>query len=75
MSKLSIVFFGTPEFATSSLALIENHFEIKAVVTSTDKKSGRGKKIKFSHIKSYCIDNKRGCCNLSRFKIQFLLII
>lgn len=59
MSKLSIVFFGTPEFATSSLVtLIENHFEIKAVVTSTDKKSGRGNKIKFSHIKSYCIDNK-----------------
>ena len=29
MSKLSIVFFGTPEFATSSLVtLIENHFEI-----------------------------------------------
>ena len=27
MSKLSIVFFGTPEFATSSLVtLIENHF-------------------------------------------------
>ena len=59
MSKLSIVFFGTPEFATSSLvALIENNFEIKAVVTSTDKKSGRGNKIRFSHIKNYCIENK-----------------
>ena len=52
-------FFWNTEFATSSLvALIKNHFEIKAVVTSIDKKSGIGNKIKFSHIKSYCIENK-----------------
>jgi len=45
MRKLSIVFFGTPEFAVPSLQiLIENGFEVKGVVTATDKPGGRGRR-------------------------------
>jgi methionyl-tRNA formyltransferase len=48
----SIVFFGTPEFAVASLdALVNHHFFIKAVVTTPDKPSGRGKKITASPLK------------------------
>jgi methionyl-tRNA formyltransferase len=40
---LSIIFFGTPEFAVTSLkALIESGEDISLVVTQTDKLKGRG---------------------------------
>ena len=58
MEKLKIVFFGTPEFATFSLKeLFKNKYIIQAVVTATDKKSGRGKKVQYSHVKEYCLEN------------------
>lgn len=58
MEKLKIVFFGTPEFATFSLnELFKNKYIIQAVVTATDKKSGRGKKVQYSHVKEYCLEN------------------
>ena len=58
MEKLKIVFFGTPEFATFSLnELFKNKYIIQAVVTATDKKSGRGKKLQYSHVKEYCLEN------------------
>ena len=58
MEKLKIVFFGTPEFATFSLKeLFKNKYIIQAVVTATDKKSGRGKKVQYSHVKEYCLKN------------------
>lgn len=58
MKKLKIVFFGTPEFATFSLnELFKHDYIIQAVVTATDKKSGRGKKLKHSHVKRYCLEN------------------
>ena len=44
--KLKIIFMGTPDFAVSSLEiLLKNNYEIVAVVTSSDKPQGRGKKI------------------------------
>lgn len=42
---MRIIFMGTPEFAVPSLAaLVENNFEVVAVVTATDKMGGRGGK-------------------------------
>ncbi|MFB6305899.1 MAG: methionyl-tRNA formyltransferase, partial [Flavobacteriales bacterium] len=39
-----IVFFGTPEFASFSLKrLLDDGFNIKAVVTAPDKPAGRGR--------------------------------
>lgn len=42
---MRIIFFGTPEFAVASLqALLENGYDVAAVVTATDKPGGRGRK-------------------------------
>ncbi len=49
---LKIVFFGTPEFAVESLeALIDDGFDVRAVVTMPDKTGGRGHKIIRSAVK------------------------
>ena len=43
---------GTPEFAVPSLEiLIENGYNIVAVITAPDKPAGRGQKVKFSDVK------------------------
>ena len=48
---------GTPGFATTNLNnLILNNFNIQAVVTAPDKKSGRGQKMQYSDVKKYCIN-------------------
>jgi methionyl-tRNA formyltransferase len=45
---------GTPEFAVASLrALVENGFNIAAVVTAADKPAGRGMKLTSSAVKKY----------------------
>ena len=59
VSLPSIVFFGTPEFARYCLAyLIKASFPVLAVVTSPDRKSGRGKKITTSAVKDYALHKK-----------------
>jgi methionyl-tRNA formyltransferase len=47
---------GTPEFAVASLdALVQNGFDIVAVVTAPDKPAGRGQKIQMSAVKEYAL--------------------
>ena len=59
VSLPSVVFFGTPEFAKYCLAyLIKASFPVLAVVTSPDRKSGRGKKITASAVKDYALYKK-----------------
>jgi len=54
-----IIFFGTPEFAAGILkALIENKFDIAAVVTQPDRKIGRRREIVFSPVKKITLENK-----------------
>ncbi len=54
-----IIFFGTPEFASNCLLkILENKFELVAVVTAPDKPSGRGKKIISSAVKKLAEENK-----------------
>lgn len=49
---LRIVFMGTPEFATASLRrLVEEGYNIVAVVTTPDKPAGRGQKLHQSDVK------------------------
>ena len=51
----SIIFMGTPDFAVKSLDfLIKKNININYVVTSPDKRSGRGLKISKSEVKTYC---------------------
>ncbi len=49
---MKIVYFGTPEIASSQLeAIISAGYEVVAVVTVPDKPAGRGKKIQSSDVK------------------------
>ena len=52
---MRIIFMGTPDFAVPSLAiLLENDFDVVAVITATDKKGGRGgKKLIESPVKKF----------------------
>lgn len=55
--NLKIVFFGTPEFAVESLSkLLEDGFEISAVVTMPDKEAGRGHKLIESPVKRFAVE-------------------
>jgi len=56
MNPLRIVFMGTPEFAVPSLAiLLENQYDIRAVVTVPDKQAGRGLQMLPSPIKRFAL--------------------
>ncbi len=57
MSKLKIIFFGTPSFAVDSLHEIQLNYNVDLVVTTPDKKSGRGQKINESEVKQYAKKN------------------
>jgi len=55
-TNLRFIFWGTPEFAAASLlALLDAGFEPYAVVTSTDKVSGRGMKLNASPVKALAL--------------------
>ena len=50
--NMRIIYFGTPEIASSQLeAIIAAGYEVAAVVTVPDKPAGRGKKIQSSDVK------------------------
>jgi len=56
---LRIVFMGTPEFAVASLAaLYDASYHIVGVITTADKKAGRGKRISVSAVKQYALEKK-----------------
>ncbi|MEO8088029.1 MAG: methionyl-tRNA formyltransferase [Bacteroidota bacterium] len=56
MGLPGIIFYGTPEFAVTSLErLLQNKFNILAVVTSPDKHAGRGQKILTSAVKDCAV--------------------
>ncbi len=52
MSRLRIIFMGTPEFAAHSLKVLHNSgANVVAVVTAPDKPAGRGQKLQSSAVK------------------------
>lgn len=54
---LRIVYMGTPEFAVASLkALVENGYNVVAVVTMPDKPAGRGHQVQYSDVKCYAME-------------------
>ncbi|MFC6268251.1 methionyl-tRNA formyltransferase [Frigoriflavimonas asaccharolytica] len=58
MKSLKVLFFGTPEFAATSLEAIHlSHHQIVGAVTAPDKASGRGQKISQSAVKIYAVEN------------------
>ena len=54
---MKVVFMGTPEFAVASLDAINKVHEVVGVVTAADKPAGRGKKIRYSAVKEYALEN------------------
>ena len=55
--KLKIVFMGTPEFSVPVLQGLIDNYDVKAVVTQTDKPLGRSGKVAFSPIKKLALEN------------------
>ena len=54
MKDLRIVFMGTPDFAVTILhRLIEQKYNVIAVITAPDKPAGRGRKLNESAVKKY----------------------
>ncbi len=52
MAAIKIIFMGTPEFAVPSLEiLVQNGYQVVAVVTAPDKPRGRGLQVSFSPVK------------------------
>lgn len=59
MNNLRIIFMGTPEFAVPSLEiLVENKFNVVAVITAPDKPQGRGQKLTASPVKESALKHK-----------------
>src|SRR3990172_12601865 len=55
---MKIIFMGTPDFSIPSLkALFESKHEVIAVVTAPDKKRGRGRKISYTPVKQFALEN------------------
>lgn len=59
MTKLNIIFFGTPDIGLKSLEHLYNSdkFNVQAVVTQPDKPSGRGRKLTPSPIKVFALEH------------------
>lgn len=68
---MKIIFFGTPDFAIPSLKiLIENNYDIVAVVTVPDKAKGRGLKLEPSPIKKFALENNLKVLQPEKLKDQ-----
>jgi methionyl-tRNA formyltransferase len=66
---MNIIFMGTPDFSIPSLkALIESKHNVLAVVTAPDKQRGRGRKISFTPVKEFAIENKLPVLQPERLK-------
>jgi methionyl-tRNA formyltransferase len=57
-APLRVVFFGTPEFALSSLRLLlaDPNIRVEAVVTQPDRRRGRGQHVSASAVKDFALD-------------------
>lgn len=57
---MKVIFFGTPHFAAEILSfLIEKQVEVVAVVTKPDQPQGRSKKLIFSPVKKWVLEQKK----------------
>ncbi len=66
---MKLVFMGTPQFAVPSLKkLIENGFDVVAVVTQPDRKSGRGHKLVPPPVKILAEENRIPVLQFERIK-------
>lgn len=56
MKDIRIIFMGTPDFAVASLkAILDQNYEIVAVITAPDRPAGRGRKLQASAVKLFAV--------------------
>ena len=55
--EVKILFMGTAEFGIPTLKVLNDNYNLNAIITNYDKPSGRGLKIKFSPVKKFAINN------------------
>lgn len=71
MKKIRIIFAGNDKFSSAHLnQLILKKFKIILVITKTDKKIGRGKKIQFSEVKKTAINKKLKIIQLNSLNLK-----
>jgi methionyl-tRNA formyltransferase len=72
---MKIVFMGTPGFAIPSLQiLIQNKYDVAAVVTGPDKERGRGQKVSFTPVKEFALKHKLPLLQPDKLKNNPLLV-
>ena len=55
--EVKILFMGTAEFGIPTLKVLNDNYNLNAIITNYDKPSGRGLKIKFSPVKKFALSN------------------
>jgi methionyl-tRNA formyltransferase len=74
MNALRIIFMGTPEFAVPSLEiLVQNKFNVVAVITAPDKPQGRGQKLTPSPVKECALKNNIPVLQPTNLKSSYFL--
>ena len=54
---MRILFMGTPEFAVPSLDILRKKHDLVGLFTKVDKPNTRGKKVKYTPLREYGIEN------------------
>ena len=68
---MRIVFLGTPDFALPSLRiLIESKHDVVAVVTAPDKERGRGRRVSYTAVKEFALQNNLSVLQPDKLKDQ-----
>lgn len=66
---MNIIFMGTPDFSIPSLkALVESRHNVLAVVTACDKERGRGRKVSYTPVKEFALENNLPLLQPERMK-------
>ena len=76
MNDFKIVYMGTPDFSVGPLnKLIENNYNVVAVVTQPDKEFGRKKEIKFSDVKKYALEKNIKVIQPEKIRLDYKKIL
>ena len=88
MSKLKVLFMGTPDFAVPTLeALCNSDYEVIGVVTQPDKPKGRGKSVQMTPVKECAlkydipvfqpikIREEENVAKLAELEIDFMVVV
>ncbi len=88
MSKLKVLFMGTPDFAVPTLeALCNSDYEVIGVVTQPDKPKGRGKSVQMTPVKECAlkydipvfqpikIREEKNVAKLEELDIDFMVVV